>query len=373
MKKLLTLIVYVMAFCTQATEERNLVLVTVDGLRWQEIFQGKQQTLIENEKLTPHKNALIDNLALLPAEEAKSSLMPFLWGTVARKGTIIGDRTILSNMSVANQWYFSYPGYSEIFTGVTNPKLNSNAKVDNPEISFLEWLSHERGYKDIAAFGSWDVFPYILNTKRSKLYVNAGFTPATLSKHSEQIKLLNDLQQEIPSPWHNVRLDAFTHRFAVDYLKKNKPRVLAISYGETDDFAHDGKYDEYLKAAHRTDKFIDDLWQTLQSIEQYKNNTNLIIVSDHGRGSNTEDWQYHASANAVKSNMKRLSKFEQGIVGSEHIWMAALGPDIRTQGIMQTGAELYQKQIAATALTLLGEDYRVFNANAGQPIQEIIK
>jgi hypothetical protein len=39
---------------------------------------------------------------------------------------------------------------------------------------------------------------------------------------SDEVKLLNQLQQEIPSPWHNVRLDSFTYRFAKDYLLKHR-------------------------------------------------------------------------------------------------------------------------------------------------------
>ena len=286
---------------------------------------------------------------------------------------IIGDRTQGSLMTVANKWHFSYPGYSEIFTGVTNPTLNSNAKKLNPEISFLEWLKIKRSYQHVAAFGSWDVFPYILNTSRSGLYVNAGFAPANEAFHSAGVKILNALQQEIPSPWHNVRLDSFTHRFALDYLKTNSPRVMSISYGETDDFAHDGRYDHYLNAAHRTDQFIANLWHTIQNTPGYKNNTNMIIVTDHGRGSSSKDWQHHASPDAVKSYMKSLSNFEHGVVGSAHIWMAAIGPDIKSQGIVKTTQEIQQKQIATTALHLLGENIAEFNVAAGKPIKEIFK
>lgn len=372
MKKL-TLTTLLLASTLAMAQERNLVLVTIDGLRWQEVFQGKQQDLLDNKTFTHHKNSLLKSLEQQPEKQARQTLMPFVWSTIANNGTLIGDRSAGSKMSVANQWHFSYPGYSEIFTGVTNPSLDSNAKKLNPEISFLEWLKNEKHYQYAAAFGSWDVFPYILNTERSGLYVNAGFDSAPAKHHSDKVNLLNELQQEIPSPWHNVRLDSFTHRFAIDYIKKNKPRVLVISYGETDDFAHDGRYDNYLNAAHRTDNFIADLWNTLQSIEQYKNNTNLLIVTDHGRGTTEKDWQHHASKQAVKAYMKGLSEHKEGVIGSAHIWFAALGPDIQANGVLKTDKEMYQKQVAATALTLLDEDVNSFNTKAGKPLYEVIK
>ncbi|GHF91069.1 alkaline phosphatase family protein [Thalassotalea marina] len=372
MKKL-TLTTLLLTSTFSMAQERNLVLVTIDGLRWQEVFQGKQQDLLDDKNFTHHKNGLLKTIESQTTNQAKETLMPFVWSTIAKNGTLVGDRNQASNMSVANQWHFSYPGYSEIFTGVTNPTLDSNAKKLNPETSFLEWLKNNKGYKNTAAFGSWDVFPYILNAQRSGLYVNAGFDSAPAKYHSDAVTLLNELQQEIPSPWHNVRLDSFTHRFAIDYIKENKPRVVSISYGETDDFAHDGRYDNYLNAAHRTDAFIADLWQTLQSMEQYKNNTNLLIVTDHGRGQTAKDWQHHASKQAVQAYMKGLKEHKEGVIGSAHIWFAALGPDIKPQGVLKTSQELYQKQVAATALTLLDENVSEFNPKAGKPMLEVIK
>jgi len=84
------------------------------------------------------------------------------------------------------------------------------------------------------------------------VYVNAGFMPIAEGL-SKDAALLNAMQNEIPSPWHNVRFDSFTYRFAKAYMLANKPKLLVISLGETDDFAHDGAYDHYLKSAKQSD------------------------------------------------------------------------------------------------------------------------
>ncbi|NTS78136.1 alkaline phosphatase family protein [Catenovulum sp. SM1970] len=354
-------------------KDRKLVLITIDGLRWQEVFNGADLAMAHNRNISPH----LQQAQLLKGDESqrRQALMPFLWQTIAEQGVLIGDRNQDSTMQVQNQWAFSYPGYSEIFTGVTNPKLDSNAKRYNPEISFLEWLNHQPKYQNkIGFFGSWDVFPYILNQPRSQLHINAGFASASHQPQSAQITLLNQLQSEIPSPWHNVRLDSFTYRFAKDYLLNIKPEVLTIAFGETDDFAHDGRYDLYLEAALRTDQYIADLWQQLQQMPEYKNNTNLLIVTDHGRGNTLKDWQHHASNQAVQRYMKALKKdFANGVVGAEHIWMAAIGPDIKNIGLLKAEKDFYQSQIASTALTLLKQDPITFNPKANNAISEIIK
>ena len=85
-------------------------------------------------------------------------------------------------MSVSNPWYFSYPGYNEILTGEVDESINSNDKVFNPNKTILERLNAQPEFKNSTAlFGSWDVFPYIVNTQRSKVQVNAGFMPLLYS------------------------------------------------------------------------------------------------------------------------------------------------------------------------------------------------
>ena len=372
MKYLIVISLLIFSGCSLA--ERNLVLVTIDGLRWQEVFRGAQKDLLENNKFVKDPQSLSARFGQGTAEQKRRTLMPFFWQTIATEGSVIGNRDRGSTMSVANKWFFSYPGYSEIFTGTTNPQINSNAKVNNNQVSFLEWLNNKPEYdKKLAAFGSWDVFPYILNVERSQLHVNAGFAKASGYQLSAEAELLNQLQDEIPSPWANVRLDSFTYRFAKDYLLTIKPRVISISLGETDDFAHDGEYDHYLDAAYRTDRFLADLWQTIQATEGYKNNTNLMIVTDHGRGSTANDWQHHASVKAIKGYMKGLKQFPRGIEGAEHIWFAAIGPDVKNAGEIVIEKEFKQKQVAATALKLLGESPLAFNPEAGAVIEEVLK
>jgi hypothetical protein len=367
------IVIFLLLCTSSAYAQKNIILITIDGLRWQEVFRGADQALINNKKFVNNSQTLKEKFWHNKAEIRREKLMPFLWQTINKQGVLIGNRDINSKMSVANNWYFSYPGYSEIFTGIVDKNLNSNKKIPNPNLSFLEWLNNKEQYQQkIAAFGSWDVFPYILNTQRSKLTVNAGFMPAKGYPLSDEVKLLNQLQQEIPSPWHNVRLDSFTYRFAKDYLLKQRPKVMSISFGETDDFAHDGHYDQYLLAAKRTDDFIKDLWQTIEKTPGYKNNTILIITTDHGRGNTEKDWQHHASKQATQGYLKRLKDFPSGIVGSNNIWLAALGLDNHKTGQLVPKKEIKQQQIAATLLTLLGENPTAFNNKAAPAIKELL-
>ena len=352
----------------------NLVWVTADGIRWQEVFRGLDAALLADKGFTKDHDEIKADYWRESADERKRLLMPFMWRQISSQGALIGDRDKNSNMQVSNGWRFSYPGYNEILTGKADPSIDSNDKIANKNVTVLEWLNTEKGFRNkVAAFGSWDVFPFIFNTGRSGLDVNAGFMPFTFFENPN-ISLMNRLQAQTHSPWRTVRLDVYTHNFALEYLAERNPRLLYISYGEADDFAHEGRYDYYIEAIRRFDSFLEDLWNTLQAMPGYQNNTNLVILTDHGRGeSPLAMWQHHASKEAVEKIMPEAEGFENGVVGSEHIWMAAMGPDIKAAGLVQSDRSFYQNQAAATVLKLLNVDYKKFDSEIGQPIGEILK
>lgn len=352
----------------------NAVLITIDGLRWQEVFRGLDYALATHEEYSPQSELLLQRFWTDSADERTRRLLPFLHDTVFSEGAVIGNRDSGSCARLSNPWYFSFPGYSEILTGVVNEAINSNAKVPNPEQTIHELLEAAPAWQGrTAAFASWDVFPYIFNVERSGIHVNA-FAPAQapVGDHEEW---LNTLYADIPTPWPTVRNDAFTHHYALSWLARERPRLLYISYGETDDFAHDGRYDEYILAAHRTDRFIREVWEALQASEGYRDNTVLFIAVDHGRGEMPlETWQHHASKRSLDGYMQSLAQYEDGIVGSEAVWLAAMGPGIAPRGLVPTGSDCVSNdRIAATLMELLGEDYRDYNPAMGAPLIEVLQ
>lgn len=374
MKCLYIILCLSMAQSFNVSAADNVVLITLDGLRWQEVFSGLDRRLALSEDYSGLSDKLMDEFWDDSADVRAQKLLPFLHDVVFKKGSYVGNRDQASCAKVSNDWYFSYPGYSEILTGIVNPSINSNAKTPNPERSIFELLNAVPEFKGrSASFASWDVFPFILNTQRSGLHVNAFHKEE--DPQSEFELFLNRLLEDTPAPWATVRNDSFTHHYAMSYFKREKPRVLFISYGETDDFAHDGKYDEYIFAANRTDRFIGEIWKMVQETEGYKDNTDLFITVDHGRGEEpAETWRHHASKTSVTSYMSSLASYEEGIVGSDAVWMAGMGPGIPNSKLINTGGNcLSSNRIAATLLELLGQDYRDLQPDMGAPMKEFLR
>lgn len=339
-----------------AQEERpeNIILITLDGLRWQEVFQGADEKLIRDKRYVRDTSALIQEFWLENELERRAVLMPWFWSELVESGVILGNRNFNNKVDLTNDQWFSYPGYNEILTGAADPQIRSNDKIPNPNRTILEELNGNEEFKGkVVAFASWDVFPFIINEERSGILVNAGFNSANDEHLTEREVFLNEIQKSTPSPWSSVRLDVFTHHFAKEYLKKNNPRVLYVAYGETDDFAHDSRYDEYLYAARRTDQFIKNLWDYCQSNPLYKNKTAFLITTDHGRGDLVkEEWTSHGT----------------GIKDAHQIWFAAIGTGIKSLGEGKLEGQWYANQVAGTILDLLGIEVK---GNKGKPIIEI--
>ncbi|MEQ6120295.1 alkaline phosphatase family protein [Reichenbachiella sp. MALMAid0571] len=357
MKKILLVVGLLISTIGFAQKTENVILITLDGLRWQEVFTGADSLLVDDSGYVENPDELVAEFWDTDPAKRREMLMPFFWSTVAEKGQLYGNRKYGNKVDCSNKMWFSYPGYSEILCGYPDDvNITSNSKINNPNVTFLEYLNNTKNYKGkVSAFGSWDVFPYIINEERSGIYVNAGFKKAKKDLTEREL-FLNKIQDEIRGPWGGVRLDVFTHHYAMEELKKNKPRVLYISYGETDDYAHDGEYDQYLKSAHQTDAYIKEMWEYLQSDEQYKNKTTLVVTTDHGRGTQPKStWKHHGDE----------------IEGAGQIWVAVIGPDSPSLGELKSDGQVYQNQVAATVVSVLGEKYN--QPKAGKPISGAIK
>lgn len=335
---------------TAATE--NVIIITFDGLRWQELFGGMDETILNDKAFTADSASLKKAFWAFTPGERRKKLLPFFWGTIAEQGQLHGNRNAGSKVNVKNRYWFSYPGYNEIFSGYPDTLVNSNDKNPNKNVTVLEFLNQQPAFKGrVAAFSSWDVFDAIFNEQRAQFPVSSGFDP--LQQTSPTFALLNDMQKHSYKPFGDgVRPDMITYYAAKEYLKAKQPRVLSISFDETDDYAHEGKYDLYLRGAHLTDQWLGDLWETLQAMPQYRNNTTLIITTDHGRGDVVKkDWTSHGAK----------------VQGADQIWMAFLGKGIEAKGEVKKEEQLYQAQVAQTIAALLGYHYTALH-----PIEEAI-
>jgi hypothetical protein len=335
-----------------------VIFVMTDGFRWEEMFRGANASLMNKKN-----GKVADAVALKAAywrgtpEARREALLPFVWTVMAKRGQIFGNRDKGSDAYVTNGLFFSYPGYNETLCGFADPRINSNDKVPNPNATVLEWLKGRPNFDgEIGAFGAWDVISYVFNPERSKLITNSGWDLFTAIPPTPELDLVNHLKMETPRYWDDEPFDALTFYTAVEYMKARKPSVLYVSFGETDDWAHEGKYKEYLDSVHRVDAYLRAFWDLAQSMPEYRGRTTLIFSPDHGRGKSSKGWRDHG----------------QKLPESKYIWMAFLGPDTPPFGERSHVPPVTQSQIAATLAALFGEDYARDVPKAGAAIKDVL-
>lgn len=343
---------------------KNVVVITTDGVRWEDIFRGPDESLM-NREVGGIRDAVKVKAEYLRtgAEECRKNWLPFFWETIAKHGQLYGNQDKGSAVRITNTFRFSYPGYNEIFTGRFDPQINTNDFGPNPNVTVFEWLNQMPEFKGkVAAFGAWFAFPNIFNRERSQIFARGQWEPPTdgKSKMTADEGRLDELYRTTVRQWSDEVPDSFLHAAVKDHIKRHRPRVLFVGYGETDKWAHLGRFDQHLRSGKLVDQFIAELWMMMQSMPQYRGSTTFIITTDHGRGQGL-DWKNHGDK----------------IAGAENIWMAVLGPDTPALGERSAIDAVTQSQVAATVAALLGKDYqgamKVIHKEVGAPLAEAIK
>ena len=345
------------ALTGKAQQTQNIVLISIDGYRWQEIFQGADSTLIFNKKYRKQDSTfLFKKYWAESAKERREKLMPFLWKTIASQGQLYGNRELGNEVNLRNKYWFSYPGRSETLCGFYDEKINSNSYPNNPNENVLEFFDKQKGFKGkVVTFASWDVVKNIVNRDRNGMLVNIAGEMVT-GKLTEAQELANEIQDNFPHYFgKGIRFDVNTYAMAKSYVNANHPRVLHIDFADPDDFGHAGGYDSYLDSGHYIDAMIGGLWETMQKDPFYKGKTTFLIYPDHGRGID-KHWTGHGTS----------------APGSNETWLAAIGPKTPATGEMKDKTRIYQDQIAQTAAQIMGFKFTA-NHPVGEPVQSAIK
>ena len=355
---LLLALAFISAFsrAQQNAKSENVILITLDGYRWQELFGGAQKKILNVKKYTGDIKKMKAEYWDRDAAKRRAKVMPFLWITIAQKGQIYGNRKYGNSVKVTNGYTFSFPGYNEIFSGWGDKRINSNDFGYNPNNTIFDFLQAQKGFENrLVAVATWDAFPKIINDKRNNVpvFVDLKFN----NKGALNAKGVNFEHWQTTVPAHNpyAKTDSLTYHFAKEYIARNHPRFAFIGFDENDDYAHEGNYAAYLNTATTIDRYIEDLWNFVQNDPQYKDKTTIIITCDHGRGDIPNlEWRHHGH-----------------VLHADNIWVAAIGAGITAKGEVKEKMHLYQNQLAATIAALLGYTYKLDHFS-GAPIEPII-
>lgn len=342
----------------QKGKTENLVMISLDGYRWQELFQGADSILIFDKKFrNQDSSSLFKKYWGVNEKARREKLMPFFWNNIAKNGQLYGNRNLGNKVNVRNSYWFSYPGRSETLCGYFDPKINSNEYPNNPNENVLEFINKQKGFKEmVVTFASWDAVSRIVNRDRNGMLVNIPSEEVKGENLSESQILANNIQHYLPEYFgKSIRFDVHTYAITKSYIQQNHPKVVYIDLGDTDELAHAGQYDSYLDAGHYLDAMIGDLWNSMQQDPFYKGKTTFVIYPDHGRGLG-DQWTGHGKS----------------ALFSDQTWLVVMGPDTPALGEVKQQEQLYQDQFAQSFAHFLGMEFKA-NHPVGKRIPSLQK
>ncbi len=120
--------------------------------------------------------------------------------------------------------------------------------------------------------------------------------------------------------------DELSVYIARQLMRQLAPSLLWITLHDID-IAHSGAYSLYLEGIQRSDRLCAEIWRTIESEPEYAGKTNLFILPDFGRDSDTDvggnGFQHHRTGDPL----------------SRTTWIIALGPGIRENVIVERAVE----------------------------------
>ena len=144
--------------------------------------------------------------------------------------------------------------------------------------------------------------------------------------------------------------DAFLTDRAIACMRTFAPDVMAIDFGEID-CAHYGSWSRYVDAIRRTDELTWRLWQAAEQIEQYRRQTLMLILPDHGRELDRPNhWGFIHHSDFYTN--------EGADEGCRRVWMIALGPGVKA-------GRRIDKPVPITAAAATGLEYLGLDASTG--------
>lgn len=262
-----------------STAPPNVLLITIDGTRWQEVFNGTDPALTNNP-------------------QTARQLLPFIYSHCIDHGMALGKS---SDFIATGPAHLSLPGYNEISHGHPSYACQNNDCPRTTELTLLDRLA----LPDTAVITGWEQISLAATTNPSRMVLNTGRMYRSNWKDPENMNF----------PWvvgdHEYRSDPFTGIAANIYLHNHHPRLMWVGFGDTDEWAHVGDYPKYLASLAYVDHWLEELFK---SEPDHMMNTDVIITADHGRGI---DWRHHGWDKA-----------------SEKDWLIMCGRDIPAWGFV---------------------------------------
>jgi hypothetical protein len=306
------------------SRDSHVVLLALDGVRWEEIFLGVDRSLAQRSRLP--------EVDVVPAP----MLMPNLHRIIRESGVALGAPRVGEVISATGPNFVSTPGYMEMLTGRGPVRCRDNgcAPIDEPTLADEFASLPGMAATDVAVIASWEGLGKAASFDPRRVAISVGrsqgVTRGLLAYDEQAAQLLDQGSRDGPAPGvHNFRRDRATARIALRYLRVKRPRFLFLGLGEPDEYGHRNDYRGYLAAVRAADTVIGQVEVSLRELAASGHRTALFITTDHGRGRN-------------------FTGHGQEEPESGRVWLVATGTAISARGYVAAPVQRHLADLAPT-------------------------
>lgn len=248
----------------------NVIYITLDGTRWQDIYVDR-------------------------------SHFPKLWGKYAKQLTFYGKPNSGIAMEAAST-PVSLPSFQTQMAGKVQPHCEENDCGRIKVQTFPEYLigSGTLSKTDVVTFASWNKMRLAVEHIPGTTTTYIGNYPVTdpITHIPDDVMAKLNAQQTTDHPELDPedgpeRFDKYTLAQALHYYEKYQPKFMWISLVDADEAGHANDKKAYNNALTLYDNAFDQLFTTLKTMNRDQN-TLVIVTTDHGRG-NGKNWVEHGA------------------------------------------------------------------------------
>ena len=268
----------------------NVILVIIDGLRNDEAF-----------------------------DDPTHQYIPHIWNDLRPQGVI---NTSFWNTGIT----LTTAAHATIFTGVRQPFANQGIASADQRAKYPNIFEYYRKQK---------------NVPQEKVWFISGKGIITAGAHHSLHPDYANLGASIDKYWdteEDTKPDDYIWPTVQQTMDQYHPSLLMINLRDVDHYGHQGVYTGYTDKIIVADQIVYDLWQKIQNDPYYKDKTDLIVTTDHGRNSegywtSFKDHGHHCH-------------------GNRHIMFLGIGPDFKQNEVVNIRRD--HIDIAPTIGAILG-------------------
>ena len=325
-----------------------VVIVTLDGVRWHEVFEGVDPALARAHGMSESDVV------------SAAQLMPNLHAIIDSHGVAVGAPGYGAAISASGPNFVSLPGYAEILSGRRRTTCRDNQCVSAGAATLVDQFAATSAADDpdVAVITSWaDIARVASNGARGAAVSSGrhgGATRDWFRRDAQDQAFLLRAEDAAPAPGNgDFRPDSMTAELALQHLKAHATRFLFLGLGEPDEYGHQGNYAGYLASLRQADARIAQIDAELQRLAARGTRTALFVTADHGR---------------ADSFAEHGAKFPE----SARVWLVASGSALKSSGYQAAPRERRLADLAPTIREIAGLTADT-DPVAGTPLFEVLR